>query len=186
VTISQAPADQRGAPLRSPRRPASQTPIRRRPAERAPELAPLALDELREYRQALITEESRVSYWRRILQARLDLALVDPTALGRLREVLSEHQASSRRLAMLPMDGPVDVPPLPDLTVLWQTESGSGDSEALVARLTTAEQELSTYRRNLHARLDAATGELISRYQDDPALALTALPLPRQPECGVA
>ncbi|MCY7373064.1 MAG: hypothetical protein LH461_05110, partial [Spirochaetaceae bacterium] len=58
-----------------------------RPAQRAPELAPLALEDLRAYRQELITEESRISYWRRILQARLDLALGDESSLGRLRRV---------------------------------------------------------------------------------------------------
>jgi hypothetical protein len=186
VTMSQAPTAEPVAPLRGSGRRAASKPVRKRPAERAPELAPLALDELRTYRQALITEESRVSYWRRILQARLDLALVDQAALGRLREVLGEHQASSRRLAMQPLDGAADVPPLPDLTALWETEHGAGDSDAHVARLVTAEQELSAYRRSLHARLDAATGELISRYRADPSLALTALPLPRQRECGVA
>jgi hypothetical protein len=186
VTISQADADPAAAPLRGSGQRRPPKPLRRRPAERAPELAPLALDELRTYRQALITEESRVSYWRRILQARLDLALVDRAALGRLREVLSEHQASSRRLALQPLDGAADVPPLPDLTALWETEPASGDPDSLVARLAAAEEELSAYRRSLHARLDAATGELISRYQEDPALALTALPLPRPRECGVA
>lgn len=186
MTITQADTEHAAAARHSTGRRGAAKPPRRPPAERSPELAPLALDELRDYRQALITEESRVSYWRRILQARLDLALVDQTALTRLRDVLSEHQASSRRLAMQPLDGPVAAPPLPDLTVLWQTEPGAGDQEALVGRLTTAERELSAYRHDLHARLDAATGELIARYQEDPSLALRALPLPRQPEAGVA
>ena len=43
--------------------------------------------------------------------------------------------------------------------------------------LTAAVMVLATYRRSLHERLDAATGELISRYRDQPALALKALPL---------
>jgi hypothetical protein len=50
----------------------------------------------------------------------------------------------------------------------------------MITRLTDAEKELSTYRRSLHERLDAATGELISRYRDEPALALQALPLRQQ------
>jgi hypothetical protein len=158
-------------------------PSRRPPARRSPELAPLALEELREYRRSLITEEARVSYWRRILQARLDLALADQASLSRLRDVLSEHQESSRRLAMQSLAAPADGPPLPDLTVLWETESDEG---RLVPRLAAAERELSAYRSSLHARLDAATGELISRYRDEPALALCALPLPRTADCGVA
>jgi len=162
----------------------------RPPAQRAPKLAPLALDELRAYRQELITEESRISYWRRILQARLDLALGDEPSLNRLRGVLSEHQESSRRLAMQMLDDPADAPPLPDLAALWQTETGTGDDTALLTRLANAEHELSAYRRSLHARLDAATGELISRYRDQPSLAMHALPLPlprtRSREAGVA
>jgi len=47
----------------------------RRPAQRVPHLEHLELSALREYRQDLLTEESRVSYWRRILQARLDNAV---------------------------------------------------------------------------------------------------------------
>lgn len=161
-------------------------PLRRQPPRRAPELAPLGLDELRAYRQELIQEESRVSYWRRLLQARLDLAIGDEASLGRLRTVLSEHQLDSRRLAMQPLVGHLDGPPLPDLAVLWQTQGPSGADSALVTRLAAAERELSAYRRSLHERLDAATGELISRYRDEPTLALRALPLPRTPECGVA
>ena len=49
----------------------------------------------------------------------------------------------------------------------------------LLTRLANAEHELSAYRRSLHARLDAATGELISRYREEPSLALYALPRPR-------
>lgn len=162
------------------------TGLRRKPARRAPELAPLALDELRAYRQELIQEESRVSYWRRILQARLDLALGDETSLQRLQGVLSEHQRSSRRLAMSPVEGDLGSPPLPDLAVLWQTQSGGEDDAEMLERLSDAERELSAYRRTLHDRLDAATGELISRYRDEPALALRALPLPPEVECGVA
>lgn len=182
VTTSQTA----GAALRRRRTPSGGTAVRRTPAQRAPELAPLALDELRAYRQELIAEESRVSYWRRILQARLDLVIGDETSLDRLRTVLSDHQQNSRRLAMLPPDGAAGLPPLPDLAVLWQTEHGGDADGTLVASLEAAEQELSTYRRSLHDRLDAATGELISRYRDEPALALRALPLPRTAECGVA
>ena len=41
--------------------------------ERSPAFAHLSLDGLRAYRRALTTEEGRVSYWRRIIQARLDV-----------------------------------------------------------------------------------------------------------------
>jgi hypothetical protein len=150
----------------------------RRPPERRPELAALALDDLRAYRQELVAEESRVSYWRRILHARLDLSVRPAGTPHRLREVLAEHRTANRRLAMSVHDH-VDLPPLPDLTVLWDTEYAAGD-DALLTRLSAAEAELSAYRRSLHGRLDDATAELIARYRDEPALALRALPLPRQ------
>ena len=154
---------------------------RQRPTPRhAPELAHLSLEELRAYRQELVTEEIRVSYWRRILQARLDLIIGenDATALRRLGAVLTEHEIYSRRLAVQEMHVPGGAPPLPDLGVLWDTSQIAEDDDgAVVGRLADAEHQLSSYRRSLHLRLDAATGELIARYHDDPALALSALPL---------
>lgn len=149
----------------------------RRPAERAPELAGLSLDALRAYRQELVTEESRVSYWRRILHARLDLMAAEGGTAERMREVLVGHQSDSRRLARTGMGGSDLEAPLPDLAVLWETLD-TADPGVLV-RLADAERELSAYRRALHDRLDAATGELISRYREEPSLALRALPLRR-------
>ncbi len=167
----------------------------RRIAQRAPELAPFSLDDLRAYRQELITEEARVSYWRRLVQARMDLALDSTTAhgslgsLARLREVLTDQQRESRRLAVQPVAGDAGLPPVPDLAVLWSGESdpgAAGFAGDTLARLADAEHQLSAYRRSLHERLDAATGELISRYREEPALALRALPLPHGERVGVA
>ena len=62
----------------------------------------------------------------------------------------------------------------------------SGFAGDTLARLADAEHQLSEYRRSLHERLDAATGELISRYREEPALALRALPLPHGERVGVA
>jgi hypothetical protein len=153
----------------------------RRPAQRVPHLEHLELGALREYRQDLLTEESRVSYWRRILQARLDTAVgrADAhTPATKLQSVLAEHQESSRRLAVLPVHDAVAVPPLPDLTVLWESGAGTATDDAMLVRLAAAEVELSAYRRSLHERLDDATSELIARYREQPTLALCALPLP--------
>ena len=149
----------------------------------APELAHLSLAELRAHRQELVTEEIRVSYWRRILQARLDLIIGDndTAALRRLGSVLTEHEEHSKRLAVRQMHVPGGAPPLPDLAALWDTSTlGEDDEGAVVGRLADAEHQLSAYRRSLHLRLDAATGELIARYHDEPALALSALPLRRE------
>ena len=154
----------------------------RRPAQRVPHLEHLELSALRVYRQDLLTEESRVSYWRRILQARLDTTVGrgdERTPAPKLKSVLSQHQESSRRLAVHTVHDAVGVPPLPDLTVLWESgAAGDAADDDLVVRLAAAEIELSAYRRALHERLDDATSELIARYREQPALALCALPLP--------
>jgi hypothetical protein len=154
----------------------------RRPAQRVPHLEHLELSALREYRQDLLTEESRVSYWRRILQARLDSTVGrgdERTPAPKLKSVLSQHQESSRRLAVHTVHDAVAVPPLPDLTVLWESgAAGNSIDDDMVVRLAGAEIELSAYRRALHERLDDATSELIARYREQPALALCALPLP--------
>ena len=94
--------------------------------------------------------------------------------------MLSEHQSASRRLATTTVDGGPHLPALPDLAALWESGAPEPDDPALLARLTGLERELSAYRRGLHERLDAATGELIMRYRAEPALALRALPVPRQ------
>ena len=146
----------------------------------------LGLEELRAYRTALQEEEGQVSYWRRILQARLDVLRAGgstPPALDRdsLRPVLAEarvRQGRSALVQVLPVD---DIPPLPSLAELWErpvpaTAEGAAQLEA---DLVAAEEQLSAYRTALHKRMAEATTELIARYRERPSLCLVALPLPR-------
>lgn len=152
--------------------------------ERSTDFAHLDLDRLRAYRTALSDEENRVSYWRRIIQARLDLvvagARVDPADIDSLRGVLAGSAQGGNRMALVTIVPLADeIPPLPDLTELWERDPRPGDdahNEALAADLTAAEQELSAYRTALHGRIAAATSELIARYREEPGLALSALP----------
>ena len=54
---------------------------------------------------------------------------------------------------------------------MWVTELDPEDTEAVaaaIARLRSAEEQLTDYRRALHERLDEATAELIARYRRDP------------------
>ena len=154
--------------------------------ERSPEFAHLPLLGLRQYRRALTQEESRVSYWRRIIQARLDVV----RSLGNdsgpdveaLRPVLGADRVGAARTALLDVIPVDDIPPLPNLESLWERDPRPGDEDfnaALVAELAKAEAQLSAYRQALHRRLAAATTELIARYREEPALCLSALPLPR-------
>jgi hypothetical protein len=152
--------------------------------ERRPEFSHLTLDGLRAYRRALTAEEGRVSYWRRLIQARLDVvadvdAVQDPASHERFRSVFAESRAASRQalVGVVPVD---DVPPLPDLEALWAQELRPYDlkhTSRLRRDLSHAELQLSAYRAALHRKLSAATQELIARYREDPSLALTALPL---------
>src|SRR4051812_12592755 len=91
--------------------------------ERSADFAHLSLHGLRAYRRALTAEEGRVSYWRRIIQARLDLVRLSesgaPTTSDNLRGVFTDARVDSGRRALqdvLPVD---DMPPLPDLAELW-------------------------------------------------------------------
>ena len=174
--------------------PPSSTPVpsqRRRRGESRPvpvlsdSYAHLSIDALREYRRALGDEENKVSYWRRILQARLDLVVAGTTEQrvehARLTPLLaSERVGVSRRavVQVVPLD---EFAPLPRLEELWERRVEPGDEQGRAVfeqDLRTAEAQLSAYRAALHVQIGEATGELIARYREDPGLCLTALPLP--------
>lgn len=171
-----------------PARPRSRKAAPRPTPERAEEYAHLSLSGLRTYRRALGEEENRVSYWRRILQARLDLLragldggtarAVDTEAL---RPVLTDARVGAGRRVLIDVVPADDIPPLPQLEQLWQRHADPGDTEAirdLECSLAQAERQLSDYRAALHRRIGQATGELIARYRESPSLCLSALPLP--------
>lgn len=163
------------SPAPEPRKPARAVPVR------TEEHAHLTLEALRDYRKALTAEESNVSYWRRIIQARLDLVRAGSSVTygENLKPVLTDERVGAGRRALveiLPVD---DIPPLPDLASLWDRYVDPTDEAATAALaddLFAAEQQLSEYRRALHQRLSAATAELIARYRDEPTLCLSALP----------
>ncbi|MCW2667242.1 MAG: hypothetical protein JWN57_2204 [Frankiales bacterium] len=148
----------------------------------------LSLADLRAYRTALQDEEGKVSYWRRILQARLDVVRAGstaPTTAGldpdHLRPVLTDARTSAGRSALISVVDAGDIPPLPRLAELWDRRVDADDAAgqlALETDLTEAEDQLSSYRHALHGRLAGATDELIARYREQPLLCLTALPLP--------
>jgi hypothetical protein len=145
--------------------------------------AHLSIEALREYRRALTAEEGKVSYWRRILQARLDVVQagsVKELDQDHLRPLLTSERIGAGRQALvevLPVD---DIPPLPSLAELWDRRVDREDEEGQVVLehdLRVAEAQLSAYRNALHRRIGEATGELIARYREQPTLCLSALPL---------
>ena len=146
--------------------------------------AHLSIDALREYRRALTAEEGKVSYWRRILQARLDVVEAGSGARevdhAHLRPLLTSERVGAGRSALVEVMPVDDIPPLPSLAELWDRRVDPADealTAALVHDLRLAEAQLSAYRNALHRRIGEATGELIARYREQPSLCLTALPL---------
>lgn len=150
------------------------------PPEPAAEFESLSLDDLRASRQALTDYETRVSYWRRILQARLDLVAAGDSAtegLAGLADALADAPSVTKRIARLAILPPDQVPPFPDLADLWRYQPASEeDADVYTERLQEREQQLSEFRRSLHTKIDALQRELIARYRQNPSLALTALP----------
>jgi hypothetical protein len=147
------------------------------------ELRDLSLSELRAYRRKLADEEDRVSYWRRLVHARLDVLAAEssnegPLSLETLARVLGDTGAGHTRNALVRVRAAEPLPELPVLEEMWVSEVDPEDAEAIAAAvevLRTAERQLTSYRTALHQRIDEATGELIERYRADPSSALTAL-----------
>lgn len=137
------------------------------------ELQSLSLAALRDYRARLREEDDRVSYWRRLLQARVDLlrAGKDTGAgltLDQVVRALGETGGGGRREALHTVRAHDPLPDLPALAQVW-------DADAPIERLEAAAEQLSSYRTALHARIDQASDELVERYRRQPELALRVL-----------
>src|SRR5436309_11404574 len=103
--------------------------------QRNSEFDHLGLEGLREYRTVLSAEEGRVSYWRRIMQARLDVVRATSAgapAVDNLRDVLADVRVTTTRGALIEMVGDPDgeLAELPDLSTLWLREVDSEDPVA--------------------------------------------------------
>ena len=146
----------------------------------------LSLADLREYRQRLTQEEEKISYWRRLVHARIDVLEAEahherPLSINELIRVLGDTGAGRTRTALVNVRAADDLPELPVLHDMWVTELDPNDRAAVeeaVSRLRSAESQLTDYRRALHQRLDAATAELIVRYRENPTAALVAFATP--------
>ena len=148
--------------------------------------AALTLRELRGYRRRLTEEEERVSYWRRLVHARIDVLEAQahherPLRLDELVRVLGDTGTGRTRNALVRLHTADPLPELPVLEEMWVTQVDTQDPSAVrhaVSRLREAEHQLTDYRRALHERIDGATTELIGRYRHNPASALVALRSP--------
>jgi hypothetical protein len=147
----------------------------------------LPLAEIREQRAGANEVETGLSYLRRLVQGRLDIAMAEQARraaglpagdladlIQRLPEILGErvHAPGPGRLPALMTPGEVDrelaarldeiIPPdqlasLPELS--------DADLAAVVVLLHDLEREVSLKRRSLHAVLDGLQEEIVRRYQ---------------------
>ena len=153
-------------------------------AETSEDLAELSLPKLRDYRARLTAEEDKVSYWRRLAHARIDVLEAEAHTDGTLSfedlvRVLGDTGSGHTRRALVRVKAAEPLPDLPELSGMWATDVDPHDPEQTadaLERLRTAERQLTEYRRALHERIDEATRELISRYRENPSIALAMLP----------
>jgi hypothetical protein len=140
----------------------------------------LSLDELLERRSALRAHEEQLSYWRRVVQGRLDLLQSrldggDPDALA---DVLGGTERCGSRMAHSPVR---HIEPMLELATAdraWEIASCSDDPAAVrhaAARLAVAERWLSDQRARVLAELDHATDQLARRLRDDPGAYLRSV-----------
>lgn len=142
----------------------------------------LSLPDLRELRHRLWSEEGRVSYWRRILQAKLDLIVDGATRSGAttdsLSRILNEHLGRPRRTGLMQIQPAEEGEPIADVERLWNMlADGDANPDELVEALRDAELVLSRRRAAIHHEIDRVTGQLIARYRENPALVFSALPV---------
>ena len=127
-------------------------------------------------------EESRLSYLRRLLHARLDIAKAEVTRRGgdgqdllaRLPEILAEHGGGGGQPRALGVYTPDEQIPArrhedrvlddSDLSRLPELEEGA--LEDLLRRLAEVERDVSEQRSQVLDNLETLQGELVSRYQD--------------------
>ena len=148
-------------------------------------LTSLDLVALRLYRRSLASEEDRVSYWRRLLHARIDVLSAQARSetsltFEQLVRALGDTGTGHSRQALARIAASEPLPELPELERLWMLDvdplDEAGIADALV-RLRAAEAQLTEYRRALHARIDEAGEHLIARYREDPSAALLLIPM---------
>jgi len=144
------------------------------------------LADLRALRESLREEEQRVSYWRQLVQGRLDLlrgALegghpsVDDLANLAAERGRTGARRRSPAATRLALEGLVS--PLAGLERLWDAPIAWDDPGALrrlERGLVEAEVKLSAYRRALHERIDDCTARLVDHYQRDPAQLAAIVP----------
>lgn len=152
-------------------------------------LASMSVDEVRQLRDDCRRIEPRVSYRRRILQGRIDIALAEGdrrTAGGdlieSLKEVLADRPSgaprSDRSLDVVDFadDDPEDPEDASGPSMLDLPDLDDEQVMELVASLQARERDLSQRRRILLDNLDRLQDELVRRYREGRAEVAQVVP----------
>ena len=131
----------------------------------APPLQQRASD-LRLDRRALRTEHARVTWWQRLVRARLDLAVAQATRPPALGEEMAFQ---------LPLDVGLDVPRPAALAGLLCGAEPVVDVDSL-CELRALETQLAAYASGVEDALAHVTERLITRLAADPHVVVSGLP----------
>ncbi len=123
------------------------------------------VSDLRLDRRALRAEQARVTWWRRLVRARLDLAIAQAARPATLGEDMAFQ---------LPLEVGIDVPRPAALTAVLSGADGSSDV-SLLSDLRALDEQLSTYAAGVEAALSRATERLIARLAVDPGVVAASL-----------
>jgi hypothetical protein len=121
--------------------------------------------DLRRSRRALRAESARLGRWRRLVRARMDLALaasMAPEPLG------------VEAFGLLPPHVGDDLPMYGELLEAVQVAHG-GDEVWRLERLRDFDGRLAEYQASVDTTLDATTAEFVRRLSFDPAASLEFL-----------
>lgn len=120
------------------------------------------------HRRALRAERARVGWWRRLLRARMDLAVAQAAGPQPLGEGVAFQ---------LPIEVSVEVPRPAELGALL---AGPGASDVgRLSELRELDERLARYEAGVDDALDRATERLVSCLTDDAAASAVRAPGPR-------
>ncbi|GIG41046.1 hypothetical protein [Cellulomonas phragmiteti] len=120
------------------------------------------LHDLRLERRALRAERDRVGWWRRVVRARMDLAVAGAAAPGALGEDVA---------FVLPLDVCLQVPRAGELHEALP-HGDAGREVGLLPALRALDERLARYEDGVVEALERATGRLVERLADDPTAVL--------------
>jgi len=130
------------------------------------------MDALLDHRAGLREREERLSYWRRVVQGRLDILRARLAGSeADLAEVLGGQGQNARRLSHNPVRHERPMLELATTDRAWDIAVDSRDEVLLrhtVDRLAAAERWLSEQRTRVLGELDATTTELSARLVSNP------------------